>query len=75
MSQTFASLIAEKSRILEAAGIDQGPAEVQLILCHLLGIGRLELVLHGMEKMTPELLSRFDQIIAERCALYPKRSS
>ncbi len=71
MNQPFPQFIAEKARILEAVGIDQGSAEVELILCHLLGVGRLELVLHGLEKMTPELFARFDQIIAERSTRYP----
>jgi release factor glutamine methyltransferase len=71
VNQSLAKFIAEKAALLESAGIEQGGAEVELILCHLLGVGRLELVLHGMEKMTPDLLAQFDDIIAQRTRRFP----
>lgn len=71
MTQSLAGFITDKARVLEAVGIDQGQAEVELILCHLLGVGRLELVLHGRDKLSPEIMARFDQILEERSRRYP----
>jgi release factor glutamine methyltransferase len=71
MAESIARFITEKGRLLESAGIDQGLAEVELILCHLLNVSRLELVLHGMERLTPEVHTKFDQIIERRLTRYP----
>ncbi|MFZ1683563.1 MAG: peptide chain release factor N(5)-glutamine methyltransferase [Candidatus Zixiibacteriota bacterium] len=71
MAESIAGFITEKGRLLESAGIDQGLAEVELILCHLLNVSRLDLVLHGMERLTPEVRTKFDHIIERRLTRYP----
>ncbi len=71
MTTSLSGFITEKARLLEAVGIDQGQAEIELILCHLLGVGRLDLVLHGREQLSPEIMARFDQILEERSRRYP----
>ncbi|MCM2271185.1 MAG: peptide chain release factor N(5)-glutamine methyltransferase [candidate division Zixibacteria bacterium] len=71
MSPSLAPYINEKTRILEAAGIEQAEAEVELILCHVLNVGRMELVLHGAERLTPDVRDRVDAIIERRVTRYP----
>jgi release factor glutamine methyltransferase len=71
MTPSLAPFINEKSRILEAAGIDQAEAEVELILCHVLNVGRMELVMHGADRLTDEVRGRIDQIIERRVTRYP----
>ncbi len=71
MSMSLAPFIAEKSRVLAAAGIDQADAEVELILCHVLNVGRMELVLHGAERLTTEVRAEIDRIIARRLTREP----
>lgn len=71
MSTSLAAFIAEHALKLRAVGIDQAEAEIELILCHLLNIGRLELVLHGTERLDNGLLERFHEIIEKRITRYP----
>jgi release factor glutamine methyltransferase len=71
MKNSLASFINEHAKTLEAAGIDQGKAEIELILCHLLNVGRLELVLHGTERIDETLLVRFNEILQKRETRYP----
>ncbi len=71
MTPSLAPYINEKTRVLESAGIDQAEAEVELILCHVLNVGRMELVLHGAERLTAEIRGRIDAIIEQRITRYP----
>ena len=64
-------LITERARLLEQAGIDQGRAEVELILCHLLELDRLNLYMHGDNFISDELLALLDDIITRRVTRYP----
>ena len=67
LRQLFAKYVAE----LTSAGIDQAEAEIELILCHLLGIDRLKLYLDGDTLLTEEVLRRFEEIIERRKTRYP----
>jgi release factor glutamine methyltransferase len=64
-------LIVEKARLLEQAGIECSRVEVELILCHLLDVDRLNLYLHGENLITDKILSRFDQILKRRATRHP----
>lgn len=63
--------ISQQAKILEDAGIDSGKAEVEWILCHLLGVDRLNLYLHGADLLDDGVLARFDEIVARRRERYP----
>ena len=71
MTQSLAAFIAEHAPTLRAAGIDSADAEIELILCHLLQVGRLELVLHGAERLNNGLLEQFHEILKRRATRYP----
>ncbi len=66
MVESLPRFIAEKGKILEDAGIDRGKAEIELILCYLLEVDRLQLYLHGTELIDTSVLERFDAIMARR---------
>ncbi len=63
--------IAEKGKILEKAGIVQGRIEVEIILCYLLDLDRLDLYLHGEELLRESHLEKFDEILQRRATRYP----
>ncbi len=71
MSPSLAPYIAEKARVLANAGIDQADAEIELILCHVLNVGRMELVLHGAERLTDPVRAEIDRIIERRITRDP----
>lgn len=71
VKRSLAAFIAEHAPTLRAAGIDQAEAEIELILCHLLNVGRLELVLHGTEQLDDNLMQRFNEILKQRATRYP----
>ncbi len=71
MIQHLTRFIAEKGKVLEAAGIDRGKAEVESILCHLLDTERLQLYLHGESMIDDEVLAKFDEVLAKRATRYP----
>lgn len=71
MTRSLAAFIAEHAPTLEAVGIDQAKAEIELILCHLLKVGRLELVLHGTERLDDHVLGQFNDILKKRATRYP----
>ncbi len=56
---------------LTAAGIEQAEAEVEWVLCHVLGVDRLRLYLDGDTLLTEEALLRADEIIRRRVTRYP----
>lgn len=71
MIEHLPRFIAEKGEILEKAGVERGKAEVELILCHLLDIERLQLYLHGQTLIDESTLKRFDTILARRLKREP----
>ena len=71
MIDSLPSLITEKAKILEDAGIDQGRAEVEIILCHLLNCDRLNLFMSGALLLNVDHLNRLDDIVNGRATRYP----
>jgi len=71
VTESLASFIAKKARVLEEAGIKQGKAEVELILCHLLGVDRLWLYRDGRRLLTESALAKLDSIITRRVTRCP----
>ncbi len=63
--------VAEKGKLLEDAGIERGKAEVEIILCSLLDIERLQLYLYGEKLINDEVLTKFDDILRRRTTRYP----
>jgi len=64
-------LIARNSQKLEEAGIDQGLAEVEIILCNILNVERLELYLNGDKLINDDHLKKLDEIVTKRATRYP----
>ncbi len=71
MIEHLPRFIAEKGDVLEKAGIERGKAEVELILCHLLNIERLQLYLHGETLIDQVVLDRVDEILKRRVKREP----
>ena len=63
--------ISENGQILQEAGIDQGPAEIEIILCHLLDVDRLHLHLYGPTLINDDVRGRFDLILERRASREP----
>jgi len=64
-------LIAQKGKLLENAGIERGKGEIEITLCSLLQINRLELYLHGEQLINQSVLTKLDDIINKRLTRYP----
>jgi len=64
-------IIARTGEKLEAAGIDAGAAEAEIILCDLLDFDRLHLYLHGPSIIDDDIMNRFEEIIEKRLTRYP----
>lgn len=64
-------LIARQSQRLEEAGIDQGLAEVEIILCNILNVERLQLYLDGDKLLNDAYLKKLDEIVERRATRYP----
>ena len=71
MIKNLASLISRKTRVLEEVGIDQAKTEVELILCRLLSLNRLNLYLDGYTLLTDTVITQLDEIITRRATRYP----
>lgn len=74
MSDTQVNLtgvIQQAAVRLRAAGIDAAEAEAEIILCHLLLTERLQMYLEGANKITPEILAKFEAIVTKRETRYP----
>jgi len=65
------AVIANAAKKLEAAGIEAGAAEAEIVLCELLDFDRLHLYLHGPSLIDENLLREFDTIIDRRTTRYP----
>jgi len=63
--------ISQRARVLEDAGIECAHAEMEWILCHVLGVDRLTLYMHGQELLDETALRRIEEIIARRRERYP----
>ncbi len=71
MIKSLPKFITEKGKVLEAVGIDQGKAEIEIILCSILKVERLELFLEAEKLLTPEVLNKFEEILKKRRSRYP----
>jgi len=69
--ENLSKFITDRAALLEQAGIDQGKTEIELILCHLLGLERLQLYMEGGRLLTNDVLDRFDKIMKRRLERYP----
>ncbi|MCK4574596.1 MAG: peptide chain release factor N(5)-glutamine methyltransferase [candidate division Zixibacteria bacterium] len=69
--ESLPKFIAEKGTILEKAGIEQGRIEVEIILCYLLDVERLDLYLRGEQLLKESHLEKFEQILKRRATRYP----
>lgn len=65
------AFIADKAQRLIDAGIDQGRAEIEIILCHLLECDRLKLHLEGPRLIDETIIRQLDEIIEQRADRYP----
>jgi release factor glutamine methyltransferase len=65
------AVISNAAKKLEAAGIEAGAAEAEIVLCELLDFDRLHLYLHGPSLVDDNLLREFDAIIDRRATRYP----
>ena len=71
MIDSLPLLITEKAKVLEDVGIDQGRAEIEIILCHVLNCDRTNLFLSGALLINKDHLSRLDDIVTRRATRYP----
>ena len=71
MIESLPPYISAQVKRFEAAGIDQGQAEMELILCHVLDCNRMDLYLHGAEKLDDSALSRIEEVVKRRLTRYP----
>ena len=71
MKMKLPLLIAKHSDRLVKAGIDQGLAEVEIILCHLLDVDRLKLYLDGEKQLQQQHLVQLEEIVQRRATRYP----
>ncbi|MDH4155693.1 MAG: peptide chain release factor N(5)-glutamine methyltransferase [candidate division Zixibacteria bacterium] len=71
MTEKLQQFISRQAAILERAGIDQGRVEVEMILCHLLDVDRLNLYLEGSKRLDGTVLNRFDAIMKQRLTRHP----
>jgi release factor glutamine methyltransferase len=63
--------ISQRAKILEDAGIECAHAEMEWILCHVLGVDRLTLYMHGHELLDEAAQQRIEEIVARRRERYP----
>ena len=63
--------ISQRAKILEDAGIECAHAEMEWILCHVLGVDRLTLYMHGHELLDEVAQKRIEEIVARRRDRYP----
>jgi len=69
--RTVVRLIAENAAKLKINGIDSPENEIEMILCHLLDINRLNLYLHGDSLIDHKVIKRLNQIVEKRTTRYP----
>ncbi len=71
MIEHLPRFIADKGKILQEAGIEQGPAEIEIILCYLLEVDRLHLHLYGPTLINDKILKKFKIILTRRANREP----
>lgn len=71
VNQKLVQLLANFSATLDKVGIDQSLSEVELIFCHVLGVDRLTLYLHGDKLIQDTHLVAIEEIIENRRTRYP----
>jgi release factor glutamine methyltransferase len=64
-------LISENAAILKKSGIDSPENEIEMILCHLLEVDRLNLFLHGDRLVSESTIEKLNNIVAHRATRYP----
>ncbi|HEX2897871.1 MAG TPA: hypothetical protein VHP63_07470, partial [candidate division Zixibacteria bacterium] len=64
-------LIAKNAAILKSAGIDTPENEIEMILCYLLDVNRLNLYLHGENLVNDKVIEKLDKMVARRSTRYP----
>lgn len=67
----ISSLIAEASRQLAAADIEEAELDARLLFEHLTGLGRTHQVLHGDEEVAEAMATRYRHLFERRCARIP----
>jgi len=68
---TVSKLIAQNAAILKNAGIDTPENEIEMMLCHLLDVDRLNLFLHGDHLIDKKVTDNLKKIVARRATRYP----
>jgi release factor glutamine methyltransferase len=63
--------VTAATEILQSAGIPSARLEAGLLLGHLLGLSRAQIVARLFEPLTPEQISRYQDLIAHRAARVP----
>ncbi len=71
MTPALEPYLAGLAARLDGAGIDQSRAEVEWILCHVLGCRRLDLYLEGAKRLTPPVIEKVEQIVDRRMTRHP----
>lgn len=71
VTDRLAAVISRAATVLTDAGIDQAKSEVELILCHILGVDRLNLYLCGEGTLTEAVLGQLEGILKRRAERYP----
>lgn len=64
-------LIAKNAAILKSAGIDTPENEIEMMLCYLLNVNRLNLYLHGENLVDKNITDKLDNMVARRSTRYP----
>jgi release factor glutamine methyltransferase len=70
-SSAIPALISRLSLNLKSASIDSAEAEMELILCHVLEVDRLNLYLHGESLLDSSVLTKIEEIVDKRTMRYP----
>ena len=68
---TIQQLVSSFGKRLEQVGIDAGRVEIEIILCNLLKVDRLELYLHGAGRIDDTAMLELERIVARRETRYP----
>jgi len=68
---TIPKLIAKNAAILKSAGIDTPENEIEIMLCYLLDVNRLNLYLHGENLIDHKVIDKLDKMVARRATRYP----
>ena len=70
-NRSIPQIISQNSKILIDAGIEQGQAEIEIVLCNLLEVDRLNLFLEGENRIDNEIIKKLDKIVSRRATREP----